>query len=859
MPKSTLRINVAAYTRFLQSVLEVSTLDKYEYKIRSDEIKSLVEDKNYKRAAEIADTIDWRRVKSVLMLCTISDIYKMVRRYEDSKALLLLAYEKREGSRMIVYALTELCVKLNDVVHAWEYYKEFCQIAEDDNRKYVLLYKIYVAQDVSLEEQIKTLEMLKEKEYTERWAYELAYLYHRIGFATKCVEECDEIILWFGEGKYVRKAMELKMLHEPLTPKQQALYHGVKKKETESGETKVIPNLDAAIMKEVAGMDPTMEPTIEFPAKDLEEIQVKTVDVGSQYNTIDLQKALAASMAELLEKSHTQQTPEDYDAEEQADIQAEAVWQAAPIVDTGEIPQMDSTEEQIESGDELGIQRTQEMPHVPDLEDVFFEDPATGDMSKVAREISSKMQTDDLVQLETIPKAETAKNVTKIEAVTEEKTEMPTYEAVSNQSGISKVIIPTKTGAFKYPEIDPTEFAEQKSEFDDILSQESDGQISLVVPEKQVVEKQITGQLSIQDILNEWENLKKQKEEKLKEDVKKRVLEQTGDIFAEFDQATRDGLLEQLQKKSIIAEEKERVKAEAKEAEERKSKEKYSPSEAYAEKNSNAKNEKTLQESVRDHNLTRPVADRQLTQTEKELFDAYIQSKHTRAQLLQALELMSLAPFTGNMLVSGEMDADIGNFAKNLVQYMKLTDHNFSGKAAKISGKALNKKSVNAVLDKMKNGALIVEEAGALNCSTAENIVKSLQYEERGLFMILVDTRGAIDSLLEVNQVLREPFNARVDIEALNDAALVTYGKKYAYEKEYTIDEMGMLALHTRISDMQTMEHAVTVGEVRQIIKNAIVHANKKNMKHFWDIFFGKRYDEEDMIILREKDFLMNT
>jgi tetratricopeptide (TPR) repeat protein len=173
---------------------EVSTLDKYEYKVRSEEIKSLVDEKNFKRAAEIADTIDWRRVKSVLMLCTISDIYKMVRRYEDSKALLLLAYEKRQNSRMIVYALTELCVKLNDVVRAWEYYKEFCQIAPDDNRKYILLYKIYVAQDVSLEEQIKVLETYKEKEYTERWAFELAYLYHRIGFSTKCVEECDEII-----------------------------------------------------------------------------------------------------------------------------------------------------------------------------------------------------------------------------------------------------------------------------------------------------------------------------------------------------------------------------------------------------------------------------------------------------------------------------------------------------------------------------------------------------------------------------------------------------------------------------------------------------------------------------------------
>ncbi|NLE25015.1 MAG: hypothetical protein GX625_06680, partial [Clostridiaceae bacterium] len=274
-------------------------MDKYEYKVRSEEILELVEEKNYKAAAEIADTIDWRRVKSVKMLCTISDVYKMVRRYEDSMALLKLADEKRPDSRMIVYALTELHIKLGDIVNAWEYYKNFCKIAPDDSRRYVLLYKVYVAQDVSLDEQIKVLEKLKEEEYTDRWSYELAYLYHRIGFATKCVEECDEMILWFGEGKYVRKAMELKMLHEPLAPKQQALYNGEVAYEMENGETKVIPNLSAAMTKEVTEMDPTLAPTIEFGPSEIDEIQVKTMD-DSPYNTINLQKALAESMAELM-------------------------------------------------------------------------------------------------------------------------------------------------------------------------------------------------------------------------------------------------------------------------------------------------------------------------------------------------------------------------------------------------------------------------------------------------------------------------------------------------------------------------------------------------------------------------------
>ena len=275
-------------------------MDKQEYKIRSEEIRTLVEEKNYREAADIADTIDWRRVKSVKMLCTISDIYKMVRRYEDSKTILEMAYEKRPGSRMIVFALTELCLKLGDVVNAWEYYKEFCQVAPDDSRRYILLYKVYAAQEVSLEEQIKVLENLKEEEYIDRWVYELAYLYHKIGFGTKCVEECDEMILWLGEGRYVRKAMELKMLHEPLTPKQQAIYDGVKQVEMEQGDTQVIPNLDAAIVKENEGRIVSEAPTVRLPVEDIADIQVKILD-DSPYNTINLQKELAEDMKRLME------------------------------------------------------------------------------------------------------------------------------------------------------------------------------------------------------------------------------------------------------------------------------------------------------------------------------------------------------------------------------------------------------------------------------------------------------------------------------------------------------------------------------------------------------------------------------
>ena len=200
------------------------TLDKYEYKVRADEIKELIAAGEYPQAAEIADTIDWRRVKSVMMLCTISDLYKINRRYEDAKNMLLLAYERRPGGKTICYSLCELCIKTEEFLQAVNYYKEFVQVAPKDPGRYILQYKLYEAQDVSLEERIGVLEELKKRDYREKWAYELAYLYHRVGLATRCVEECDELILWFGDGKYVIKAMELKMLHQPLTPSQQEKY-----------------------------------------------------------------------------------------------------------------------------------------------------------------------------------------------------------------------------------------------------------------------------------------------------------------------------------------------------------------------------------------------------------------------------------------------------------------------------------------------------------------------------------------------------------------------------------------------------------------------------------------------------------
>lgn len=871
-------------------------MDKQEYKIRSEEIRNLVEEQNYREAADIADTIDWRRVKSVKMLCTISDVYKMVRRYQDSKTILEMAYEKRPGSRMIVFALTELCLKLGDVVNAWEYYKEFCQVAPDDSRRYILLYKVYAAQEVSLEEQIKVLEKLKEEEYIDRWVYELAYLYHKIGFGTKCVEECDEMILWLGEGRYVRKAMELKMLHESLTPKQQALYNGERQAEIEMGETQVIPNLDAAIVRENEGKSVSEAPTIKLPVDELGDIQVKILD-DSPYNTMNLQQELAKDMKRLMEGEETEAVWEGTDPilpdSQNEDFvygqeQAEGVFynqeEADPFYDadeeeiinnTDELPLQEDMEEEESETDQITrslmapmFEETQEIPPVPDLEEIFFEDPNTTDLSGTA--FHPEIQSAADMEIEEVREPEEAE-----QAKPEGR---PVYEKESQTAGVKKVIVPAVpgNGVLRAPKdmMEPTDFAVQKSGFDEILSQEADGQISLVVPESEKVEKQITGQMSIQDILQEWEQMKKEKEARLKDDVQKSVLDSTGDIFAEFE-ASKDALIRELEQTAKEAEAREAEKAARQEeaavrqteraeekAEEDFAEEPLSESMAEADGNeAEAENAETEVEEAAPAERELPEElkpvqnDRPLSPEEKELFENFVHSRKSKGQLLHVLDNMSLAAYTGNVLITGERDAGAMNFARNLVRDLQMSDGNFSGKAAKITGKALNGKNPGDVIDKLKNGALIIAEAGGMNCSTAEALVKALQTESKGIIVMLVDTKGAINSLLEVNDVLTDPFNTRIDIEALNDSALVAYGKKFAYDKEYGIDEMGVLALHTRIADMQTAEHSVTTSDVRKLVKEAIRHADKKTPRHFFDVLIGKRYDEEDMIVLREEDF----
>lgn len=873
-------------------------MDKYEYKVRSDEIRELIAQGEYAEAAQIADTIDWRRVKSVMMLCTISDLYKINRRYEDSRDMLLLAYDRHPGGRTIVYSLCELAIKMGDVVQAVEYYKEFVQVAPKDSGRYILQYKLYEAQDVSLEERIAVLEELKKRDYREKWAYELAYLYHRVGLATRCVEECDELILWFGEGKYVIKAMELKMLHQPLTPQQQEKYdnrfsaeavQGYENapKQEPSQETDGEQAYADTYTEDNVDMD---EPTKEIPAKEV-EIQVQTVDVHNKFNTINLQKELAESMKEIL-------------VEPEGVFEMEA--EAEPALEN--MPVSESEEE------------------VPLAEEVFFGE--TGEIDTTASTVMEQMKQETTESEQACSEYEEYDDSADIE---EAESDIQSTEETVQESGAQPQIIPTDNGMLEIKleaETKTPAVEEYKpSAFEKILGMEYDGQLSLVVPEEEKIEKQITGQLRIEDVLLEWERMKKESEQKRMEAVRKRVLEQTGNLFTEFDAAVKDGLLEQLEgtaeeeaveeiteeeidfeddqveelediqediseetaediSEEEMQEEPEEVfeeeifeddlegeeileedivedePVEEEMAEETSKEEDIPEAEIFGEEavEDDFIEDEMLEEEAEEEKKEEPEEEpeeiRSMTKEEKELFSSFVQSKHSKEQLVQAIDTISLAAYTGNVIVTGEEGTDTLTLAKNLVKNVQMSDSNFSGKMAKITGSALNTKDVSATMDKMKNGALIITQASDMTPATVLKLSKTLEQENHGLIVVLEGAPRAMKRFLKENQELLGSFNARFDLEALDNKSLAEFGRKYAKELEYSIDDLGMLALHTRIADMQTSEHAVTISEVKDIVDEAIAHADRKSIGHFFDILLAKRYDEEDMIILREKDFM---
>ena len=1040
-------------------------MDKYEYQVCADQIKSLLSEKKYVEAMDIADTIDWRRVKSVSMLCTVSEIYKINKRYEESRDILLLAYERYPNGRMIVYALCELAIKMEDLLQAIEYYKEFVQVAPGDTGSYVLLYKIYEAQDVSLEERIEVLEEFKKRDYRERWAYELAYLYHKTGQETRCVEECDELILWFGEGKYVRKAMELKMEHTGLTTEQQMKYEGRQEEissmqqpgqqmyeQADQGyEQPSQGYVQGGYMQQPYAQQPMYAEQMPY---NMDNIQVQPVNTG-KYSTMNLQEELAKSMEEFLttDEANAQmpyyahpeqlyepaQVPENYQqmyGQPAADVPQQMYEQPVmeePQQSMYEQPMVENPQQIYEQPVAEAPQQMYEQPVAEEAQQMY-EQPA----AEAPQQMYEQPAAEAPQQMYEQPVAEAPQQMYE-QPVAEEAQQMyeqpvaetPQTAYVPSVSSVSSVQTP------------PVE-----KKFDDMLAQEYDGQISLSLPDADMVEKQITGQLNLDDILKGWEEKRKESEQKRLAEVKKRSLEQTNDIMSQLvgvipgielpqepqpvikQTAVQAAAVPAAKPTEVLVDDSAPVKmagssivkapvtksevtmaipgtlpsgriltleeeyggnlAKIRELDEKKISEptaepqtvieplsvveepqpeigpqpivepraaviepqpavepraavepqaviepqiaaepqpavepetepqpqpvqvpEYSyepedygeveeiedieqpeelddiiktrdlPLDAIAQANYEAgiepefveedeEEEEDSEEIEEALDTTKkkanhpsymtleaaPKSRREFDEEEQRIFARFEGIEVLKAQIVDVMDDMSMDADKGNVVVMGSDISGRKGLAIDIVKAIQIMDSNFSGKVAKISGEALNKKNIQMTIKKLQNGALIVENAGGLTKDSMKQIAESLSSEPDPVLVVLEGTKETVQPLLSASKLMKTVFDARIDIAEYTNDDLVAYGKGYAKEQEYSIDEMGVLALYTRIGELQALDHTVSVDEVKEIIDAAIKHVDKKNMSHFMDVLFAKRYDDDDYIVLREKDFI---
>lgn len=972
-------------------------MDKYEFKVRIEEIDKLMDLGEYFEAAKLADEIKWQRVKSVSTLLRIAELYRLNKRFDACRDILLMAYDRNPSNKSVVYGLCEIALELGEVVESIEYFKEYAQLAPKDNGVYILKYKIYEAQNIGFEERIDILEQLKKKDRIEEWEYELAYLYHRAGFATKCVEECDEITVWFGDGPYVIKAMELKMLHEPLSPKQQEKYD---RRNEAKIEEAVKANLERG----------------ENIGEEL-DFKVKTIDMSNKFNTINLQAELAENVKEYLDDTNplaANQFNTDIDMEEinvgaiEEDDSAtrvldmpvdEAMARLVPPTPTVRIDE-EMTEEVIEESEvtaideEFAVEETanEDAPAEADIIDeseIFVPNETVGNQPSPVfggvdpnkevyhgtipadvNEIFFADKTQDIRWAIPAPEPAQGEVTPEMEAFRESFAE--TINERENSRNIEEIhfedeeSVKTEFGEVPVEAPEEVPVVEGDGRFDRYLSQESDGQITMAgVDEVEApVEKQITGQLSLSDILTSWEETKRANKEKMEEQVRQRVLAQTGQMFSDFDMSTAQGILASLEAgkvlddsdkiteellegvtkvgkvikpeevvvnaaedvisagaaaesvavENVVAESlaAESVTAEGIAATETAAVLEQNPSladekfygavtdvipgaiwnevkqydenkvqDAYAnadipeveefvnveeaaapvdgqavvpENTINSEAYTEADESVQE-NVEEEIVKRSISKEARKLFAQFLYSKKMKAQIIDTMDRISLAAYAGNVIITSESLENGVRLAKAIIKYAQSSDGNFSGAVAKIGADHLNHKDVGATLDKLLNGALIIENAADLDAETVSSLLLVLNQEERGIIVFFVDKKVRMRRFIETFGQLKEVFTARIDIVPMNVDALVDYGVKYALKEGYAIDDMALLAFYKKVSDLQVGNHSVSTGEVKSIIDGAISNGKKKGLGSIARSLSGKKYDDDDHIILREKDF----
>ena len=760
-------------------------MDKYEYRLKAEQIEKLAGKKDYETAAKIADTIDWRRVRSLDMLYVVSEVYEAMERYEDCMEILNIAYDRAPVGRMLLYKMTEIATKMHEFKEAINLYREFVKAAPHDQSRYILKYQIYRERGSSLEDQIQTLQEYKTHEYQERWAYELASLYAEAGMTEECVRECDELILWFSEGEYVTKAMELKMQYAPLTAAQQEKY-------------------DKA-------MQPEEEP------HDYKKTEVAFHD--DKFSTVNLQAELAANLDEIL-----------LDGDDGIDI-----------------------------------------PELPSDDEVKEEEP----MEEVKTEESDDIELESL-DLE-IPEIE--------ESEEESEKEPEDIELESLDLDIPEIEEPEEIPEIEESEEEPEDIELESLDLDIPEIEEPEDIPEIEEPEeKNPLEERLTEQLTIPDVLAEWDSKRAKTEAMLKANAEKeearkaKAMQETAELMklisgesAEIPEDVRKILNEIEEEKQAITpivteddlpqnieEDDEAGEMIVEEIGDKQPEEvKLSQKEQIP---SGSKNTiRDLERSLAVQVTETAVKSGYLTREQARLFTYFATVKGMSKQLsglLKGAEPSSHSNSSrGNLVITGPHGNGKTTLAIDIVRALQKDGRIEGRKLAKISGSKLNSKDAHEVLGKLKGGALIIESAGGLAEATLMALSLAMEGDTGGLLIILEGTSDEIQKIFRKNKNFASKFDYMVDVPIFSNDELVNFGKAYALENEYVFDEFAMLALYDKIGCKQTLDHDVSVAEVKEIIDQAIEHAEKGGFKSFFAKMTKQNVDEDGNHVLREQDF----
>lgn len=860
-------------------------MDKYEYNLKLDQIKALSAEEGYMSAAEIADSINWNKIKNVNTLVKIGEIYEKAERYQDARDILLMAYDRSPIGRMIIYRLAEVAIKMGDYDAATEYYDEFVEIAPHDDMKYVLRYAIKKGQGASFDELITILEEYKDEEYTEEWAYELAYLYHKAGKADKCIDACDELILWFGDGPYVERALELKMLYQPLTKAQEEKYRRFKAEKEKPAKIK-----DEAEVTEIGAMEMVKGGEIVH-----DDVTIPQITVNQEkFNTVNLQQEIAKGMQQIMEAKGKNEVADTMDT-------------IKKIVE--DIPYLKLEKEQEEY-----VQQPEETEHIATDEEIdgslklnfkeLLGEDADGQMSMVMSEktqlehqITGQMSIQDV--LEEWEKTRHAAEIALKEAE-QQKLESAKARALQEAGDIMERlndvipkldagVTPKELLEEEYLKV-PVDIIEQKAAVKEPEEEQKPDMQELYAEETvdEVQEPQEAPEEAIEEAIEEVQESREVPEEAADE-AREPVGEPEDIIMAE--ESEKDEIL--MQPTTMMPEiTDDMLNVDDDTSDDETSQEKENVSEkrdfdhvtsfieqeiakmtaknpGLEKKLDMAKTRKMpdislpedLDSEEDDSKLKETKHIKELTSEQKAIFSYFIPVKGMEDQICKAYNAV-LDHFnrkenasTGNLIIQGEQGCGKTMLATSFIKVLQKDGEQLTGKMGKIDAAALNKKDVQQVVRKITGGCLIIERAGDIDRSIAAKLSFLMEHDITGTLYILEDTSKGIKKALSMDEGFASKFTEKISVPIFTNDELVLFAKSYSAELGYKIDEMAILALHNRISNIERIDQATTLTEVKDIIDEAIDREAHSGLKKAISILTAKRYTDDDRIVLKEDHF----